>query len=77
MGGARPGREIFFSSLAGEAAVYLDGVKIGTRGMSDPAFVRAPVPDGAQGACVLTVVVRNMDEKRSCAGITGAVTLRV
>ena len=76
LGAARPGRSIYFSNLAGEASVYLDGAKLAGRAHDAPEFLNVPLPDDAAGAHILTVVIRNMDEKWSCAGLLRAVSLR-
>ena len=72
----RPKSSIYFSNLAGEASVYLDGAKLAGRAHDAPEFLNVPLPDDAAGAHILTVVIHNVDEKWSNAGILGAVSLR-
>jgi hypothetical protein len=76
LGAARGGRSIYFSKISGEASIYLDGVKLAERPNGGTEFVNALLPDDAAGTHILTVVIHNMDEKWSNAGILGTVSLR-
>ena len=76
LGAARGGRSIYFGRIWGEASVYLDGKKLAERPNDGPEFLNAALPDDAAGAHILTVVIHNVDEKWSNAGILGAVSLR-
>lgn len=74
LGAAREGRELYFSGLAGEARVYLDGKPLG--GRDGAGHLALTVPADAAGEHILTVVILSRDAAWAFAGIVGTVSLR-
>ncbi len=76
LGAAREGRELYFRALAGEVKVYLDGVLLGERAQDAAECLTVSLPGDVAGVHTLTLVIRNMDEQWSHAGLIRPVALR-